>query len=79
MSFLVGLRRDETHVFAVLLFPLHDSFEMEAPGTTAKLLYHATVTGVASIDVLELNSGEMHWLRGEDRGEWREIERIMEV
>jgi hypothetical protein len=57
-SFLAGLRREEFHKFAVLPSPLHDSFKMEAPGTTAKLLDHSMAAGVASNDGMELNSGE---------------------
>jgi hypothetical protein len=57
-SFLTGLRREDFHKFAVLPSPLHDSFKMEAPGTTANLLDHYTAAGVASNDGMELNSSE---------------------
>jgi hypothetical protein len=78
-SFLIGLRREESHEFVVLLFPLHDSFEMEAPGTTVKLLDHSTVTGVASIDGMELNSGEMHSVWVENADGFREIGRARKI
>jgi hypothetical protein len=78
-SFLVGLWREETHKFVVLLSPLHDSYEMEAPGTTAKLLDHSTVTGVASIDSMELNSGEMHSVWAENADGFKEIGRARKI
>jgi hypothetical protein len=52
---------------------------MEAPGTTTKLLDHSTVTGVASIDGMELNSGEMHSVWAENADGFREIGRARKI
>jgi hypothetical protein len=73
IKFSDELWRRGMHRFALPSPPLLDSFEMSAPSNTAKLLYHSTVTGVASIDHVELNSVEMLWLHGEDRGGTRTI------
>jgi hypothetical protein len=41
----------------------------------SELLDHSMVAGVASFDGMELNSGELPRLVGDNEEEWREIRR----
>jgi hypothetical protein len=40
---------------------------MYATGTTVDLLNHSMVQGMTGIDDILRNSGELHWLGGDDR------------
>jgi hypothetical protein len=53
------LRRKGNHELTVLPPSLHDSVEIDASETTADLLNHSMVQGMAGIDDIWWNSGEI--------------------
>jgi hypothetical protein len=63
----IRLSRKGIQKFVVLPPPLNDSFKMEAPGTTADLLNHTMVQGMARIDDSIWNSSELPRVGGDSR------------
>jgi hypothetical protein len=67
------LRRKGNHELAVLPPPLHDSIYLDTAETTVDLLNHSMVQGMAGIDDIWWNSGELLQVIASNRDNQRGI------